>query len=185
MPNLSWKRNIKALPMGAGETDDPADLGGRPCAPWSSGAVCGLQLSGWGAGGGSKPCLRLPGGGGELQHEDRPPFLFTFLFCICVPTSASWFAFSPEGFGIHASIQLLSSLPSSSPSPSLVHVHEKCCISEASLLSRCCWDPSSHPHTAIGRAALSCLPFVGPDRFIALVQMTKEAFALDFETPWE
>lgn len=114
MLNLSWERN---LPAGAGEMVCLANRGVCPCASWSSGAVPRTQLSGMGSG--RKPWLFFP----RNWWKTGWWFLLTFLFCICVlTTSASKFAFSPEGFGILAPIHLLSFFPTilpplSCPSP--------------------------------------------------------------------
>lgn len=183
MLNLSWNRTVEALPVSA--------LGdGLPCHSRLSLGVLelwgGSQAAALWAGdcdAGASPGFASLETTGNCSRKDRPWLLFTFLFCICgVPNSAPWFAFSPESFGIHASIQLRSSLPSCPLSPSLVHVHGQCWLLGTSQPSR---GPRLHPHTSAGRAAVSSLPFVGSDGLRALVQEPEEAFALDFEMPRE
>lgn len=161
-----------------------ANLGSHPCAPEARRLFSGCSPRGWGAGGGSSPGFAFLGAVGNCSRKTSRDFFSLSSFALMLFQLLPLDLPSPQR--VLVSMHPSSFFPPSLPPPPLhpSHVREERCISEASLRHRRC-DPVSHPRTTIGRAAFSSLPFVGPDRFRAHVQMTKEAFALDFEMPRE
>lgn len=182
MLNLSWERNIKALHAGAGEMVCLENLGACPCVPWAQGLFPGHSFQGWGVGCGRKPWLCFPRASRKTNSDFFSLSSFAFVSSQLLPLNLPF----PQRvlLSSHPFILSPSSLASFPLSPAPVHAREEDCPLKrlfSAVITRTHLPPTHHNR----RAAFHSLPLVGPDRFRALVQITKDAFALDSEMPWD